>query len=80
MSTIQKLVKAVLPKSWVESLRTASEAWLLRCETCGASRSVWEAGGIRAGAASRGKRVRVHCPGCGHVTWSTLEHRNPAGS
>lgn len=73
MSTIQKIAMALLPKSWVDKMRAESETWLLRCETCGTTRSVWECGGIRAGASSKGKRSMIHCPGCNRLTWHAME-------
>ena len=73
MSTVQRLFTALVPESWGERMRKSSEGWRIRCSTCGNSRSVWEAGGIRWGAASVGKRTRVHCSHCGTTRWAVVE-------
>lgn len=69
MTFMQKLVIALLPRRWSEAIRAESQSWLLRCAACGASRSVWEAGGIRFKAASAGKRSMVWCAQCRQLRW-----------
>jgi hypothetical protein len=73
MTLIQRFFLAVLPKRWADSMRAESESWQIRCCTCGASRSVWEAGGIRWKAASIGKRRLVRCPQCKALRWAAIE-------
>src|SRR5437868_15462154 len=65
MTLLQKFFFAVLPRKWAEDMRAQSQAWQIRCCTCGASRSVWDCGGIRWKAASVGKRTLAHCSHCG---------------
>lgn len=64
MRWLQRLVTGVLPKRLADDMRAHSEQWRIRCTTCGYSQSVWESGGIRWRAASRGKRTLVRCPRC----------------
>lgn len=64
MTAIQKIFLKVLPQTWADDMRKESEGWKIRCEICGGSRSVWEAGGIRWKAASVAKKTRIHCPQC----------------
>jgi Zn finger protein HypA/HybF involved in hydrogenase expression len=54
-------------------MRAESEAWRLRCSVCGATRSVWEAGGIRWKAAAVNKQTRAHCPHCGGLRATVVE-------
>ena len=79
MTLIQKLFLAVLPKKWADDMQVESRAWRIRCCGCGASRSVWEAGGIRWRAASVGKRTVVHCSHCGGFRAAVIE-RVPAAA
>ena len=73
MTAIQKIFLKILPQKWAEDMRKESEGWKIRCETCGQSRSVWEAGGIRWKAASVGKKMRVFCKQCGDMRTAAVE-------
>lgn len=64
MSFVQRLFRGVLPKSAAAAMESSSRDWVVRCLTCGLERSIWELGGVRWGAASRGKRILVRCPTC----------------
>jgi hypothetical protein len=44
-------------------MEAESRQWMCRCLTCGTTRSVWEAGGVRYRAAGR-SRVLLRCPTC----------------
>ena len=74
MSSLQKLVAAVLPKEWAASIESESRTWILRCSSCGLERSVWEAGGIRWKAAGTARRY-LFCPKCGSSQWHTIYKR-----
>lgn len=65
MTGIQKFFMKVLPKKWADDMRAESERWIMTCEGCGRSKSVWEAGGIRWKAASKGKSMIAFCKECG---------------
>lgn len=67
MSGIQNFIKKFLPASWAESMEKESREWMLRCETCGTERSVWDIGGIRWKAAGNPVR-RMLCDKCGLLT------------
>ena len=73
MSLIQRFMMAVLPTRWGDSMREESEAWRIRCCTCGTSRSIWDAGGIRWKAYSKGKRTLVRCSKCGWLRIAAIE-------
>ncbi len=64
---------ALLPQKWGRSMRASSEGWRICCRTCGASRTVWQAGGIRWGAASTSKRKLVYCSQCGRLRVAFVE-------
>ena len=67
MSFIQRLVCTIVPKRIADEIESESREWKLTCAGCSASRSVWEAGGIRWKA--KGLPVtRTLCAGCGQVT------------
>ena len=74
MSSLQKLVVAILPKKWAASLESESRAWIIRCSSCGMERSIWEAGGIRWKAAGTERRY-LSCPKCGRRQWHTIYKR-----
>ena len=76
MTTVQRFFTAILPARWARSMREESEAWHVTCRTCGSSRSVLEAGGIRWGAASRGKRSLTWCSRCGRLRVVSYEKRS----
>lgn len=76
MSTLQKFFLAVLPQSWGESMRADSQRWQFRCCTCGWTRSVWDAGGIRWKAHSAGKRTMMRCLQCKQIRVAALEKKD----
>jgi ribosomal protein L44E len=78
VTTIQKFFQKILPKKWADEMRAESENWKIRCESCGTSRSVWEAGGIRWRAASVGKKIKVFCPQCRTLRTAAVEFRPAA--
>ncbi len=76
-SFVQRLVLSLIPKSWGESIKAESRAWIMRCP-CGHEQSVWDAGGIRWKAAGRPQRL-LQCPACGQRKWHVTEWREPDG-
>ena len=70
MSLIQRIVVAVLPRRWAESMEADSSSWMARCP-CGFARSIWEIGGIRWKAAGQ-PRQYLSCPQCGQRSWHTV--------
>lgn len=74
MTSLQKLVVAILPKKWAASLESESRTWIMRCSSCGLERSVWEAGGIRWKAAGSVRRY-LFCPKCGRSQWHAIYKR-----
>ena len=58
-------------------MNTTSD-WQFRCPKCGLTRNLEGTGAVRAGAASRGKRVLGWCPRCRWLRMFHLE-RVPAG-
>ncbi len=74
MKAMRWLVKKVLPKEWAEKLERESRTWFLLCE-CGFEQSVWDAGGIRTKATSKGKRILGKCPKCDALKWLKVHQR-----
>ena len=58
-------------------MRDESSEWQLRCPKCGRAKTYAELGGIRLGAASKGKRLLGWCRGCRWFRWAIVE-RVPA--
>jgi hypothetical protein len=73
MSLLQRIMTKFLPESAAESMELESRLWRIRCLTCGFCRSIWEVGGIRWGAASKGKRTLVRCPRCNRLRCAAIE-------
>jgi hypothetical protein len=58
-----------------EEAERESRSWFLICPDCGHEISYWDAGGLRLGAASKGKRVRMRCERCQARSWHDLVRR-----
>jgi transcription elongation factor Elf1 len=70
----QRLVTKLLP--WrAEEIERESREWLVTCPNCTHERSYWDMGGVRYGAKSKGKRMRLKCPACGQRAWHKVERR-----
>ena len=61
--------------SRAEAMERDSRAWIVTCPNCGLEQSIWDLGGIRYGAKSKGKRMGVKCRGCGERGLHTVERR-----
>ncbi|MEW5738217.1 MAG: hypothetical protein AB1938_04790 [Myxococcota bacterium] len=72
MSLIHWLVSK-LPRKLAEDMERESRAWKFICPTCDLRTSVWEMGGVRYKAASRGKRTFARCPRCNAFKWHRVE-------
>ena len=73
MSRVQRFLLTIVPKSWRASIIRESKRWRIRCLTCQYSQSVWDAGGVRWKAYSRGKRICAACPCCGRLRCAAVE-------
>ncbi len=58
-----------------EDLERESRSWFLICPECSEETSYWEAGGLRLGAATEGKKVRMRCERCQARGWHDVVHR-----
>ena len=56
-------------------LERESREWFVVCPRCGLERTIWDLGGIRYKARSRGKRTGLRCPSCGERSMHPVEHR-----
>jgi hypothetical protein len=74
MTFTQRLLTAVLPRSWAEDMRAESLRWMIRCE-CGFERSVWEVGGVRWKAKGN-PRYLASCPQCGQKSWHSVYEKS----
>lgn len=64
MNTIQKIITSLFPREISKKIEAESKQWFMECPKCGKCVSYWEAGGLRACATSRGKRVWGRCLNC----------------
>lgn len=63
MTRMQKFALFFVPKRFKEQAVEESKKWMMICE-CGKKWSVWDGGGVRAGA--KGKpNMAFKCPQCG---------------
>ncbi len=67
MSIVQRLVLAFVSRERAAAIEAESRAWILRCGQCAHEISVWDMGGVRAGA-SGNPSYRAKCAGCGKRT------------
>jgi hypothetical protein len=73
MSTVQNLITSLLPQRWAEGIEAESRAWMMQCP-CGNEISIWDAGGIRYGAAGNPRRP-YRCSACGKRTMHRIYKR-----
>jgi DNA-directed RNA polymerase subunit M/transcription elongation factor TFIIS len=73
-SLTQRIVLRLMPGRR-EQIERESREWLVTCGKCGHSRSIWDMGGIRYKAKSRGKSTYVKCERCGERSMQPVEHR-----
>jgi DNA-directed RNA polymerase subunit RPC12/RpoP len=80
MSWIQRVITGRAPRRAGDMERESRE-WKVICPKCGHVRSIWELGGIRYKAWSRGKRMGMRCPACGSWRMHKVERRptEPSG-
>ena len=71
---VQRVVLRLLGGRAAEAERE-SRAWMVICPRCEHARSVWELGGVRYGARSKGKRQRLRCPACRETGWHRVERQ-----
>ncbi len=76
MSFVQRLIQRFAPDRAAEIERESRE-WFVVCPECGRSASLWELGGVRYKAASKGKRILARCSGCGKRVMARVERRRP---
>ena len=82
MSFVQRLLKTLFPQGLAGDIEAESRAWMMQCTSCGSEMSVWDAGGIRYGAAGKPKRW-LRCSKCGQRTWHQVYRKTeekPQGS
>ena len=73
LKPIQRIALTITPKRIGDSIKKESMEWHVICTKCGLHRSVWDLGGIRWKAYSRGKRVFTRCSQCEQRVWAKVE-------
>jgi predicted RNA-binding Zn-ribbon protein involved in translation (DUF1610 family) len=70
----QRLFTRLMPGR-AEAIERESREWKLICPNCGNETSIWEIGGVRYKAKSRGERMGAKCPACGKRSMHRVERR-----
>jgi hypothetical protein len=68
MSIWQKLFARHHPGEPMGDVEAESRSWMVQCP-CGFEISIWELGGVRYGAVSKGKKLLRRCRQCGKIRW-----------
>ncbi len=63
MTFIQKLILSLFPKRAAD-IEADSRNWVLTCPKCRHVQSVWDIGGVRYKAFSKGKWTGIRCLNC----------------
>ena len=66
MRRIRSFILSLFPRDRAAAIEAESRSWRIRCTACGHTESVWDAGGLRAGAAGNPSH-RKRCRSCGRV-------------
>jgi hypothetical protein len=74
---LRRFLKWALPERTYGKLEAESRSWFMVCDVCGYAVSYWDAGGIRAGATSRKKRVLGRCPRCHKFRFFRVIKKDP---
>jgi hypothetical protein len=77
-SRIQRFFLRLFPRR-AGDMESESREWKVICSKCGHERDIWELGGIRYKAWSRGKRMGMRCPACGRWGMHKVERRPDSG-
>jgi hypothetical protein len=77
MSLVQRFAALILPASMMTAIEKESRRWIMHCQVCGESLSVWDAGGIRYLAAGR-KWMYRRCSHCSRQSWQSIEFERTA--
>jgi hypothetical protein len=78
-SRIQRFIQRLMPGR-AGGMESESREWMVICPKCGRERSIWELGGIRYKAWSRGKRMGMRCDACGRWRMHKVERRREAAT
>ena len=70
LSGAQRFVKWFSSSARFEKIMNESKQWKFTCD-CGNTSSIWDAGGVRAGASGK-PSVMVKCPACGKAKMQKL--------
>ncbi len=74
LSLVQRIVLRLMPGS-AEAIERESRQWIATCPKCGRERSIWELGGVRYKAWSRGLKMGFRCDSCGRFSMHRVERR-----
>jgi hypothetical protein len=79
MSIWQRLFAKRSPDTQMGDVEAESRSWMVKCP-CGFERSIWELGGVRYGARSRGKKLLRRCGQCGRFRWHSVYRKETEAS
>ncbi len=70
----QQVLESVLPWNLFDALEAGTRTFMLEC-ACGATRDLWEAGGVKGGGTEQSTLAR--CADCGQRTWHRKRKKRP---
>lgn len=68
LSRAQRFVLWLMPGR-AEAIERETREWRVTCPNCGHERSLWDLGGVKYKAKSKGERLRRQCENCGQSGW-----------
>jgi RNase P subunit RPR2 len=74
MSFWHKLFGYLMPSKMAD-FEAESRRWMVQCPACGYEISIWELGGIRYKAKSKGKWYLRRCKQCGKIKWHPVYYK-----
>lgn len=77
MSIWQRLFARRTPDGKMGDVEAESRSWMVKCP-CGFEQSIWDLGGVRYGAYSKGKKILRRCTECGRFRWHSVYKKEQA--
>lgn len=79
MSIWQRLFARRGSDGRMSAVEAESRQWMVKCP-CGFEQSIWDLGGVRYGAYSKGKKTLRHCRECGRFRWHGVYKKEEAAA
>lgn len=74
LSRAQRFVLWLMP-SRAEAIERETREWHATCPNCGHERNLWDIGGVKYKATSKGERISLRCTSCGQRSMHPLARK-----